>query len=546
MALNSVKFRIEGDGTSALKALNDVKRGMGDVKNVMAQEITQKIKQAFSVGAIEEMTRRTAEWATNLTNTAKRLQVTTQELQGFQLAGSRIGMETGKVEGFFNTLEDSSYEALKGNAQLLISFQKLGIGMDDLRKKAPAQLFEKVLGGLGSAKGIQGAQEIFGRGDTVDLQRLSATLGGQSGAEFAHKSGLAVGDNDLQEITVAWRGVLEGIKGIGVQLLPLVKVILAIVDGLVKMVGGILGTVTGIVGDLGTMAGQMSAGDWKGAAKTFGKMTVGRLSNMGAGIAKAATLGFANKQIDEWMKPGNDLLEKSGMGLTNAEKGHSEGAGEGIATALLAGGPKIGEGAIGFLARKAEDRLRNFAANRAGIAADKFAQSLGYEDELEMMAAHHVGKEMVTGTPELRIPTASEMQQLNRIQNASAESWLAQFGMKNFGLAPGPTRFSYGVGMTGQLGGLASSGAADISNRLKGVPGSPAFAGRNPMMTFNGFGTGGGSGSGNLRIGGVFGTDVSFKIIQLNQEMVTIMSRMLAIMEGDRNPSQYITPTGLY
>ena len=42
MALNSVKFRIEGDGTSALKALGDVKKGMGDVKNVMAQEITQK------------------------------------------------------------------------------------------------------------------------------------------------------------------------------------------------------------------------------------------------------------------------------------------------------------------------------------------------------------------------------------------------------------------------------------------------------------------------------------------------------------------------
>ena len=126
-------------------------------------------------------------------------------------------MDSGKIEGFFGTLEDSAYDALKGNTALLISFQKLGIGMDDLRKKAPAQLFEKVLGGLGSAKGIQGAQEIFGRGDTVDLQRLSATMGGETGKGFAEKSGLSVGDNDLQEITVAWRGVLEGIKGIGVS-----------------------------------------------------------------------------------------------------------------------------------------------------------------------------------------------------------------------------------------------------------------------------------------------------------------------------------------
>ena len=93
--------------------------------------------------------------------------------------------------------------------------------------------------------------------------------------------------------------------------------------------------------------------------------------------------------------------------------------------------------------------------------------------------------------------------------------------------------------VAGALGAAGMLGNADVNERLAAAgQGGTAFAGRNPMMNFaNGFG-GGGGGNANLRIGGVFGTDVSFKIIQLNQEMVTIMTRMLAIMEGNRNPTQ--------
>ena len=554
MAMNSVKFRIEGDGTSALKALNDVKRGMNDVRDVVSKEITSKIKQAFSVAAIAEMTRRTAEWADNLTQAAKKLQVTTTELQGFQLAGSRIGMDSGKIEGLFGTMEDAAYEALKGNTALLVSFGKLGIQMDDLRKKKPAQLFETIMGKMGTTDGFQGVQEIFGRGEAVDIQRLSATLGGKSGEKYANDSGMAISESDVGEITASWRAVIENLKELGAQLAPFVKIILALVDGVIKMVTGVIGTITGVFGDIGTALGKASTGDFGGAAKDFLKITGGRLMGVGGGIAKFGTLGLANQSIDDYLKPGYDML-----GTPQSVRKLSEGGGEGLGNTLAFGvGPLVrglGLGAKGVSSAAGVMGMESLAGRTAGIAGKLGKFGGGFAKEgLVGTGLNKVFQKVLAGRLEkdfLRTADAIEKElgiQVSGVSDSKAlmglvEERITSGAVKSFQIA----NLLKNTGMLADIASVGGVGQGDIANMMSQLSKSSApFGGRNPMMQLGAFGTGGGSGGGNLNIGGVFGSDVSFKIMSLNQEMAMTLARMLAIMESNRNPATYQTPIGLH
>jgi hypothetical protein len=541
MALNSVKFRIEGDGTSALKALNDVKRGMADVKNVMASEISQKIKQAFSVGAIEEMTRRTAQWANELTNTARKLQVTTDELQGFQIAARKLGMDEGKVEGYFNTLEDSAYEALKGNTALLISFGKLGIKMDELRNKKPAQLFESVLKGISTPAGIQGAQEIFGRGEPQDLRSIAGVMGGKTGAQMAAENpNQVVPAEDLAQIKASWGALLQSLVKVRSYFATFVSFLLDLVTGLIEMVRGTVSMVTRgwklIAYGIGSMFGSKAS---KKKLEELSKESEGAATAIGAGIRNSLK-GMVN--MGARVVGADDVFdyEQKPEGMSQKLWEDAQGTGAAI-TAIGTGGTRgfTGKGPSGLTG------VATGTFNKLSTAGGKAFVSRMMRGSVRIGSMEDVAsmwKEL--GLGEFTAPkNALEAQSiLDKIQEQIVTSKgrgpqlnakIAQI-MASVGSALSTYGSFAGVGMVGARKSLAEQAL-----------GEAPFSGRNPMMNFGGFG-GGGGGNANLRIGGVFGTDVSFKIIQLNQEMVTILTRMLSIMEGNRNPSQYVTPTGLH
>jgi hypothetical protein len=534
---------MEGDGTSALKALNDVKRGMGDVKNVMAQEITQKIKQAFSVAAIEEMTRRTAEWANQLTNTARKLQVTTDELQGFQVQARKLGMDESKVEGWFNTLEDSAYNALQGNNALILSFQKLGIGMDKLRDKkfTPAKLFEAVMGGMKTAGGVQGAQEIFGRSEAVDVANFAKGMGGKTGAQMAAENSDQVVDKKaLDEIKASWAALMQSLVKVRTLFSTFVSFLLDLVTGLVEMVRGTLAMVARgwklISFGLGSLLGSDAS---KAKFNALGEESKGAGGAILAGIRNSlrGMVNFGARLVGAdtgAVAKGIGRMEGKPKGMSDKLWAESQATGAAITTLGLGGTRGItGKGPAGL----------------SGVAA-------GYVKTSTNLAGPMVGA-LMRGT--MRI---GSMEQVAALWEAvglgpfkapasllEAEAMLAKIETaittaKGMGPAMA-SRIADIMASTGAVLGATGIAGGLGTKQKSAATGEVPFGGRNPMMNIGGFGASGG-GSSNLRIGGVFGTDVSFKILQINADMLTTMQSMLKIMEEGRNPMTYVTTVGLH
>lgn len=547
MALNSVKFRIEGDGTSALKALSDVKRGMQDVKSVMASEISSKIKQVFSVAAIEEMTRRTAQWANELTNTARKLQVSTNELQGFQIAARKLGMDESKIEGWFNTMEDAAYDALKGNTALLVSFQKLKIGMDDLRNMRPGDLFTKILGNMGTEKGIQGAQELFGRSETQDLRSVAGLMGGKSGAQMAEENqSQVVPESDLAEIKASWGALMQSLVKVRAVFAQFLSFILQIVTGLVEMASGTAAMVARgwklIAYSIGSMLGSKSS---KKKLEELSKESEGAASAIGAGIRNSlrgmVNFGASIVGADtESVAKGIGKMETKPEGMSQKLWDEAQGTG-GAITAIGLGGTRglTGKGPSG-LSGVGAGVIRGVSNASAQAAMRLLMRGAFRIGSIEDVAALWETAGLGPFKAPKNVLEAQAM--LQKIENAFTTAK---------GMGPELTsKMTQAMATAGSVltahataGGMGLTAAqqALVEQRRGEVP----FYKRNPMLNFNGFGQGGG-GSGNLSIGGVFGADVSFKIIQLNTDMLATMQAMLAIMQENRNPQTYVAPTGLH
>lgn len=541
MAINSVKFRIEGDGTSAQRALNDLNRGVQGLKNSIGNELNAKIKGVFSAAVIAEMTRRTAEWATNISQTAQKLQVTTNELQGFQVAAGKLAMEKSKVEGFFTTMEDAARDALKGNMDLIKSFGQMKISMNDLRTLAPAKLFEKVLAGTQTPLGLLGAQDIFGRAETQDLKMLSNVMGGKTGEQFAAANpGQIVSPEDISEIRASWTSLLQNLNELKNRFVPLVSLITQVVDGLIQMVSGTLGMIT-----RGWKMIGFSIGSFFGSKDAQAKLE--KLSGESQGAATAIGAGIRNSlkgmvNFGAHIFGAKDVfnMEKKPEGMNEQLWREAQGTGA-MVTAIATGGVKgfTGKGGAGLSGVAAREAVGGLGDTLTGakILLNRGKFRIGSMADVEAL-----WKE--AGLGEFKAPTNAA--EANAIMQKITGKLMGKDKFKGIesaltqGLAT-----TLGIGSGASLaGGVGQQSAADAMKDV--LAGNVPFQGRNPLMNLGSFGAGGGPGGGNLHIGGVFGQDVSFRILSLNQEMVTIMSQILDVLKDNRQPMNYVTPTGLH
>lgn len=566
MALNSIKFRIEGDGSAAIRALNDVKRGAMGLKDTLVKELGTKITKVFSVYAVADMVRRTGEWADELQRAATKLQVTTSELQGFRLAGAKMGIDKGEVEGYFSTMQDAAEQALMGNAEYMRSLDMIGVKLEDLAKN-PAETFSKMLQkiGEGSESALMGASKLFGRTGTIDLQMMAKEMGGLSGAAYAEQSEFGVSDDEIAKITVAWRQLVEQTKGFTAQIAPLVSFILGALTEAMRFLKGVVGLVRDRIKDIFTLFGQLASGDFKGAMKTMGKMTVGRGLELVSGLTRGVTLGFLNKPIEESTDYWRYLLkEKAGVELSAAEREHAQAVGSGAGGLLLGYGagkalPHVVRG-IGRSPEWGADMIimgrRNLYARMKGYSKGSFEGAYDAADAMrsiyDLRMKH---RRSLTGPGGVRVPSHKAMRRLDWLEDLSGP--IGQAARKYWEYSGAPLPFeklaawvSRGAGQAGIFGSLGSIGNARLMEQMKGIK-APQWQGYHPFLGANasafGIGGGGGDGGGNhLKIGGVFGMDVSSKIIQLNTDMLFTMQRMLAIMESNQSGMGYVHAVNLY
>lgn len=141
MSLSSAKFRLEGDNTSAMRALNDFSSKVKNVGGEINHEIAERLKGAFAIGAIEEAIRRTGEWSVELQRSARELGITVEEMQALRLASERAHISTEKIFSYYSKLEAAALKAASGNQKLASSFKTLGVSSEQIRTGSPEELF---------------------------------------------------------------------------------------------------------------------------------------------------------------------------------------------------------------------------------------------------------------------------------------------------------------------------------------------------------------------------------------------------------------------
>ena len=556
MSLNSLKLRIDGDGSSGNRAISSVLSNVNKLGASIQHEIGDRWNNLFSATAIEEVIRRTGEWAENIQKTAKEINITTTQLQAMEVAARKANLDPGKVQSYYNKIEVGATKALAGNKELMDSFKRLGVSRDMLLSKDPA------VGGVESlrttmfnnAKGHDAdILRVFGPRELTNVKSLQKEMGGKSSDEYAaeHKSQI-VSAEDVGSMAASWKSFVEDLKSLGVALAPYGKILLAMLSGLMSMLTGLLQYVTLSISqawrNITTGFGHFGSADARAAQKkgaeeldVFGKTMMRSIVNMiPQTVGAVATLATGEKGYMDakWMEHGREIYKGQ---MTEERFRQAEGAGEGLATIAT-----FGTGAIAKATGMGLKGISSVAGvvSAEGLAAKTGAMALKVEGRgAQGLLGYMMDKTGATRT----IGEIADSHQFAKFRNGLGYSKSefdalpvserrAAFQMFNADTGNGGIRPNSLFGKKGKVWGsrLGYAGYATVAGGL-GLGIAEADAAENDVLgpnRGNGLGNfgsalGGGGTNPNLKIGDVFGVDVSMKILNLNERMVDLLQQIV-------------------
>jgi hypothetical protein len=586
MAVSSLRFRIEGENSSALRSITDVRRAAANLGGELQRSIGDKLKGVFSVVAVEEMVRRTGEWAHEIQNSARELNISTRELQAFRLMAERAGVSTDKIFSFYDKIESKATQVRTANDKLARSFAALGVSMKDLKgadRIGSGQILQKMFQGAGpdGGKNSGAVQSILGAKNYRDFAALAREAKGQNFAGVASKNESQMTDpEDISSIAQSFNNIKEDLTAIAKKFEFVAVILLNVVDGVAKMANGILGTLNRF--NPFSKGGAASYKGLFGMGKTNKEHEENQLAweetvLRGATGARAAAnfipglasipgqlLGLQKKPW-QWVKTGReaygDALSKEGereaeggmegaltlatLGTGAITKGVGLGArGAGFASEVASGG-RMGKGlsAAGRRLWSAEESgvvSQGLLQQPVNYATKKFLSARGFNKYFEknynttVRAANQRLYDEFKMKNGGRIPTTSEAEGIGNAAHRETlksleEGWKTTMTEAE-GIAPGTAYAAYakyaGMARTaGAAGTLASAGAVGIRDKGGESGDFPPPDRRSPLnLSGEGYGP---SGNGNLAIGGVLGVDVMGRIRDLNAEMVDLLQQIV-------------------
>lgn len=573
MAISSVKFTIDADNSKAIAGIKQTGTAVKDVGKQIQEAFGQKIKQILSFTAVEEGIRRTAEWASEISKTARALNITTDALQVLNKVASKTGTPTEAVQSMFENINKSRDEALKGNQQLILSFQKLGVTYQQLSSLSKNDLFGQTLKGVslpGSKDQMLRAatQEVTGTPENVIggfINGIDKDIKDKPDWNKTSEGEDIVPAEDIATISALWDQIKTGFIEIAGDFIPIVKIIMVfaklLVDG--------FGMVTGLFKDAVDIILNLITGQWGKLGDSF-KNIGGMLMNIGIGFLKAiadiidwATGIIAKiwggkgtkyaKEIEEGAKAWN---EENGISKKTAKRGQAGGeialivatAGEG---GIAKAGSMLGKGAgeVASIAGKFGAKGTAEYAGKIGGMGEKTAafmkgridesrylvnpQKLDYIIKQSMKDLgitkgkgglyNKEGKLLKEGDYEIKalenmstergVPREAELQRQFKIQRQLIKAGKGIIGANILGM---------------------TSTILTEQEKQNYMPGGNA----SPILPMKGLSVPGDSsgGSAMLKMGGMFGAGDS-KIVKLNIEMVKLLTMI------QTNTSPYSKPS---
>lgn len=285
------------------------------------------------------MIQRANDLTDSLRDSSIRLGIGISDLQAYQLAAGNAGIEAGALTGILGKLNKAAGEIKLGTGsdKTIEAFQAIGVSVEEIQQSKPAELFEKVIEGLGGisdpAARAALAMQVFGKSGQVALTLVA------DGAESLRESrglldelGLSLSQIDGDNVDRANDAigtlsfVAEAAKQkIGAELAPTIA---AVAEQILE---------TGRNGE--TMGQQISSGvstavagmsQLVSASLAIGNAFSAVFNLIGAGFAGAgaAVLGFASDFVTAigTTAPNafNKLLEATEKGLTFMKQGFAD------------------------------------------------------------------------------------------------------------------------------------------------------------------------------------------------------------------------------
>lgn len=557
---NSIQFSMGLDNRQYLGALKQSQRETDNVSKKMQEAFGTKLKQLLTFTAVEEGVRRTAEWAAELNRASKALGVTAEQLQTLQHIGSKTGTGESAMISLFENIQKSRDEALKGNMDLINSFQKLGVSMGDLAKLDTGKLFSKVMTGIPENIGNSNdqymrtaANMVTGTPENV-LATAKYGMGGKGLDEnTAGLSGDIASEETVQQLATVWAEILTSLKEAGVQLAPIAGFILVFVKllveglgGLSEIIGGAFKMIQGILtGDLGKIQEAFTSigGIILNMAFGLGKILIDLFAAIGNLIGGWVETFGGGKGIKKFVKATTDRYSE-GVKVAN------EGLGIGEGTAKR--GSAVGE-VGGLLATMGSSTLNKGAAamaNKAGAMAESFGMEK-MATKLKDIGSKLDLKELIPGTPETSKRLAGHYgtaqkeimeeqgltlgdkgqffkgeKPLSSAEGAAIDDSVAERALSR---ADKDTKLQKlynagrGIGVGAAVGAAGLVGLSEY-DKLKNAGLTPKPG--KPILPMGGslFDVPNDSGGGSmLKFGGVFGIS-QMKVIKLNEQMVNLLT----------------------
>lgn len=188
--VDKAKRAVGSLGESMNRATRKMRVGMWRAKKSLAG-LKSKVKEGFkttggkiaaAVGAavIIDQVKQTIEWATKVRDLAHAWGISTAEVQKFQSAANQSGIEIEDVMDNMKDLSKSAAEATAGNEGKVSMFRAIGIEVDQLRGKNPAEIFRlvaKAIQEMGAITTPEALIAIEGLGGGAGMKTLNMMKG---------------------------------------------------------------------------------------------------------------------------------------------------------------------------------------------------------------------------------------------------------------------------------------------------------------------------------------------------------------------------------
>ena len=577
MALGA-KFTIDCDSSKGVAGVNAFGNAMDGLANTVKGELSTKLKVLFSAAAIEEAARRTGEWAQKLDQSSKSMGVTNTMLSTLYLLANKANIPEEAVVGMFDNIDKARSEALAGNIEYINSLERLGVTLEDTRNLSREAFSNKVVAGMqnvttqnngdASTANNLNRQDISRVSGATPENFLNQLFGahGLAGKSLSSKKEEYINNKDIpneevvDELSATWSEFLTDIKVLGNELRPTAAILIAIFDLLLNTLGGVYDllkgtydTITGVLtGDNEKIVGGIKkiGGLFNGIVFGVVKMFTGIIDFLAKGIVgvlktvlgKVPIIGKAIGGLLDEMKTTNltsavENLEKDSKefyGEKNTKRGEALGQ---VAGTILTGGEalvgKAGANALG----------------KVGLGESKLGThltSVGNGDS-GLLGGKSIQERLSPTTIELEDFTNSFEKNEERFQKTvfgtNTKEERAEYNAK---LIADMRASAKERGRLTKLGISAAAGAAGREVATQSAYTKTGVAGSDitPILPNNGiFGEQKGQGGSSLSIGGLFGSNFQSRIIQLNQDMVKLLSQIQANTQVGRGVG-YTQPGG--